>query len=102
LLFKFAAGAPGAHVVVASIPRMGGGQPSQQILSYNAAIPGLVSAKAAEGRRISYVDVFAVIQVSDLHTDFVHLNPAGNRKLAEAWYAALRPLLTSARPSVLG
>jgi lysophospholipase L1-like esterase len=84
---------PTAHVIVATIPRAGDQARLERILAYNAAIPDLVGAKGANGERVTYVDVFAVVDEGDLHPDLVHLNAAGNSKIADAWYPAIRAAL---------
>jgi lysophospholipase L1-like esterase len=84
---------PTAHVIVATIPRAGDPARLERVMAYNAAIPDLVGAKGANGERVSYVDVFAVVDDGDLHPDLVHLNAGGNSKIAEAWYSAIRAAL---------
>ncbi|MEU7800081.1 cellulose binding domain-containing protein [Micromonospora arborensis] len=79
--------APNADVFVATIiPKSGA---DNQVRGYNAAIPGIVQARAAAGKRVHLVDMFRALTLSDL-ADGVHPNATGYRKMAVAWYDALR------------
>jgi hypothetical protein len=98
LIDQITATLPETHLIVGSIPRMGAPQDLAQVQAYNAAIPGLVDGKRAAGKRVSFVDIFSVIAVADLHTDFTHMATSGNTNLASAWYAALQPVLSPAPP----
>lgn len=98
LIDQIVATVPTTRVIVASIPRIGGSADQQRVQAYNAAIPGIVDTKIAEGKRVSFVDMYSVIGVSDLHTDYTHLNATGNRKLADAWYPAVRSALGLGAP----
>ena len=60
-----------------------------KVRAYNAAIPGIVSSRAANGKKVHLVDMYDAVSVSDL-TDGVHPNAAGYDKMAAAWFAALR------------
>lgn len=61
----------------------------QQAIDFNSEVPGIVSAKAAAGKKVSFVDVFNQISYSDLSTDAIHLSVGGYEKLAHVWYNAL-------------
>ncbi|MEU8329277.1 cellulose binding domain-containing protein [Micromonospora sp. NPDC048839] len=79
--------APNADVFVATIiPKSGA---DNQVRGYNAAIPGIVQARAAAGKRVHLVDMYRALTLSDL-ADGVHPNATGYRKMAVAWYDALR------------
>ena len=95
LIDRIAATRPTAQVIVASIPRLRGSPGADWVQSYNATIPSIIEAKAAQGRRVSYVDVYGVVTDSDLHSDLTHLNASGNSKVANVWYSAIRPILSS-------
>jgi lysophospholipase L1-like esterase len=43
---------------------------------------------------VTYVDINSVIEPSDLHTDYTHLNASGYRKVADEWYRALGSTLS--------
>jgi lysophospholipase L1-like esterase len=81
---------PTSHVVVASIPPLRDQVWQQRVLAYNAAIPTIVGTR---GPHVSFVDLFNVVDAGDLIADGIHLTPGGNRKLADAWYFAIRRLL---------
>lgn len=79
--------APNADVFVATIiPKSGA---DSQVRGYNAAIPGIVQSRAAAGKRVHLVDMYSALTLSDL-ADGVHPNATGYRKMAAAWYDALR------------
>ena len=93
LVDEIAATAPTSHVIVASIPQMGGSPYAERIEAFNADVPDVVGARIDEGEQVSYVDMYSVIEASDLHTDYTHMNENGNCKLAEAWYVAIGVVL---------
>ncbi|MGH2354219.1 MAG: SGNH/GDSL hydrolase family protein [Chloroflexota bacterium] len=95
LLDQIATTLPDAHILVASIPPVGPGDDDQlqRIQAYNAALPAVVSARAAQGQRVRFVDIYGVIEPTDVDADGTHMNASGNAKMASAWYAALQALL---------
>ncbi|KGM02823.1 RICIN domain-containing protein [Cellulomonas cellasea] len=60
-----------------------------KVRAYNAAIPGIVSSRAAAGKRVHLVDMYRALTTADL-ADGVHPNATGYDKMAAAWFAALR------------
>ncbi|MEU5903375.1 cellulose binding domain-containing protein [Micromonospora sp. NPDC047467] len=87
LVDKITNTAPNADVFVATIvPKSGA---DNQVRAYNAAIPGIVQTRAAAGKRVHLVDMYRALTLSDL-ADGVHPNATGYRKMAVAWYDALR------------
>jgi fibronectin type 3 domain-containing protein/lysophospholipase L1-like esterase len=83
--------APGASVVVASITPLTDPVQDANARAYNAAIPGMVQAKANAGKLVSFVDMYPLITSGDLY-DGVHPNDSGYAKLAAAWDAKLAAL----------
>ena len=79
---------PTANVLVASITPLTDPVMDANARLYNAAIPGIVQAKADAGKRVSFVDMYPVLTVNDL-VDNVHPNDAGYAKLAAAWADAV-------------
>ncbi|MGZ5380066.1 MAG: Ig-like domain-containing protein, partial [Mycobacterium sp.] len=99
LIDQITATLPTSHVIVASIPRIGGSPNLERVQAYDATIPGIVNAKIAEGKHVSYADIYGVIGPGDLHTDFTHINSSGNTKMANVWYPAIRSALGLAPPA---
>lgn len=60
-----------------------------KVRAYNAAVPGIVSSRAAAGKRVHLVDMYRALTPADL-ADGVHPNATGYDKMAAAWFAALR------------
>ena len=83
---------PGAQVLVASIPPLSDPTNNAKANQYNAAIPGIVNDKRAQGKLVTFVDVNAVLTTADL-ADGVHLTSTGYAKDGDAWFTALQPLL---------
>ncbi|MET8123356.1 cellulose binding domain-containing protein [Micromonospora sp. NPDC005189] len=87
LIDRITTTAPNAEVFVATIiPKSGA---DSQVRGFNAAIPGLVQTRASAGKRVHLVDMYRALTLSDL-ADGVHPNATGYRKMAVAWYDALR------------
>jgi lysophospholipase L1-like esterase len=68
------------------------------VMTYNAAIPRLVSQRASAGKHLAVVDMYSAIASNanyknDLLDDQVHPTVAGYQLLAAAWYTVLAPLL---------
>jgi lysophospholipase L1-like esterase len=71
---------------------------NNRVMTYNAAIPNIVSTRAAAGRHIVMVDMYgAFTRDTDykdtLLTDDLHPSAAGYARMAEVWYAAIGGLL---------
>ena len=67
-------------------------------VAYNAAIPGLVTARANAGKHVMLIDMYSVFAShSDyrdvLLSDQVHPSDMGYQLIANAWYKVLKPLL---------
>ncbi|QFZ24623.1 SGNH hydrolase [Saccharothrix syringae] len=86
--------APDADLFVATIIPIGFAD--EAVRAYNAAIPGIVRREAAAGRKVHLVDMHPVVPETDL-PDEIHPNADGYRKMAAAWYDALRSV-----PGALG
>jgi lysophospholipase L1-like esterase len=90
--------APDVTVLVAQITPTSDDTLNARIMTYNAAIPALVAARAAAGKHVLLVDMYASLASNasyktTLLYDRLHPNDAGYAKLADTWYAALGPLL---------
>jgi lysophospholipase L1-like esterase len=97
LLDRITAKVPRARVLVATLPPLGKPAWQAQVNAFNGALPGVVEARARAGARVQLVDVARGMTAADL-ADGIHPNAGGYAKLAAAWYAALRPLLTPTPP----
>jgi hypothetical protein len=86
---------PNANVLVASVPPLVDPTDNAQAQAYNSAIPGIVAAEQSQGRRVSFVDVNASLDISDVAVDGVHLGSTGYAKVGNAWYRALSTVLPS-------
>jgi serralysin len=70
---------------------------AQKITEFNAALPGIVSAKAAAGADVHLVDTRSLTlnDISPLGVDWgVHLSEGGYGKLANLWFDALNRIGT--------
>lgn len=79
---------------MASIPPVTWPPDNANVLQYNAAIPGIVGAKAGQGEHVSFTDMYAAVPMSDL-ASYAYLNADGYDKMADAWYTTLKPLTTA-------
>jgi lysophospholipase L1-like esterase len=88
--------APSASLLVASLPPLAAtpadATREDRLRAYNAVIPQIVAERAAQGRRVSFVDMHAGLTTGDL-ADGVHPNAGGYRRMAALWHAALRQVL---------
>lgn len=96
LVDAVAAAAPGARILVSSLPPIHpGAQPQARIdraQAFDKALPDLLAKKAAEGKDVGFVSM-EHLGLSDLtgaeDDNGMHPNAAGYAKIGEAWYAAL-------------
>ncbi|WP_345364216.1 GDSL-type esterase/lipase family protein [Actinoallomurus liliacearum] len=80
---------PNAQVYVATIVPLAAPAGDRLARRYNGAIPGIVSARAAQGRHVHLVDMHAALTKADLSADGIHPTDGGYSKMAARWYAAL-------------
>ncbi|MEO1146755.1 MAG: Calx-beta domain-containing protein [Cyanobacteria bacterium J06638_22] len=88
LIDQITAAAPDAHVVVATIPPHERNFFNNLVLDYNATIEGIVDDKVAQGKNVSFVDMYSELTVADLG-DRVHPNQTGYEKIAGVWFDEL-------------
>lgn len=91
---------PHLLLAVAQITPMQNDEATARVARFNAAIPGLVSQRAAAGKHIIVVDAFGPFVANpryqtELMKDIVHPNAAGYVLLGNIWYGAIGPLLRS-------
>jgi lysophospholipase L1-like esterase len=89
LIDHITAGAPNAEVFVATIIPLSSASQEAAARTFNAAIPGIVSGKAAAGKHVHVVDMHAALTAADL-IDGIHPTATGYDKMAATWYAAAR------------
>jgi lysophospholipase L1-like esterase len=82
-----------ALVVVASIIPINGTN-NKNAMTYNAAIPGLVSTRAAAGKHVIFVDNYAAFIKDANYTttemsNYLHPNAAGYAVLGDSFYGAI-------------
>jgi lysophospholipase L1-like esterase len=98
LIDRVTDGAPDALVAVAQLTPLGGQFPNNGVDEYNAAIPGIVQERVADGKHLIVVDQFTRIAstanfVAQLLPDNIHPNAAGYAILGETWYGAIQAFL---------
>jgi acyl-CoA thioesterase-1 len=95
LLDHIASLLPNARIYVSSIPPIDPAKPggsttaANLATAYNAALPGVVSSRAAAGVNVHYINAAGSLSLSDLDSGGVHLTPTGYSNLAAAWLAGL-------------
>lgn len=83
--------APTAELVVASIPVLADPQANARASVFAQEVQAIVNTRAAQGRQVSYVDMYSVLEPADL-ADGVHPNAAGYEKMAAVWHGAIAQL----------
>ena len=80
---------PNTQLLVSSIPPISRTEEQQQqVIEFNSHIPGIVDSKAAQGKNVSFVDIFSGLTFDDLE-DGVHATEEGYKKVADIWYDAI-------------
>lgn len=92
---------PNALVFVGSIPPMAStsyayfGVAKTNAAIYNEAMPGMIAAKAASGKKVHFVDARSLSIHTDISADSIHPNQAGYDKMAVLFYDAVKPFITT-------
>ena len=89
LIDHITATVPAADVFVATIIPLSSASQESAARTFNAAVPGIVQAKANAGKRVHLGDMHAALTTADL-IDGIHPTAAGYDKMAAVWYDALR------------
>jgi len=64
------------------------------VMAYNATIPGMIEAKAAQGKHVIYVEMFEGFPPNGLASDNIHPNDdIGYPWMGDTWYAAIEGYL---------
>ena len=91
LLDELSTRAPNALIVVAKIVPLSSS--NSALTNYNNAVPGVVSAKAAQGKHVILVDPFTGFKSNMLSADGVHPNQSGYDYLGDTFYAGVASYL---------
>jgi len=98
LLDRMTTDAPSALIVVAKLTPTASDTTNVDVATYNNAIPALVQARAAAGKHILTVDMYAAMTANSsyrttLMHDGLHPNDAGYVVMAQTWYRAINGVL---------
>ncbi len=89
LITKIATNRPYAHIIVTSLlPRTEPAINTSITNLFNPSVPDIVTAQAALGRRVTFLDMHAYLTTNDL-ADIAHPNQTGYNKMADAWLPAI-------------
>jgi lysophospholipase L1-like esterase len=80
--------APGAEVLVTTLPPQTSVEAQARVDQFNTIVPTVVGDLVSEGRSVTLVDGAAVLTTADL-VDSLHLSAGGFSKLADAWLAGI-------------
>lgn len=83
---------PDASIVVGTLTPAEESALESEITMINSQLPGVVADKAGEGIDVSLCDLHAGMTVEDLQ-DGVHPDSTGYRKMADTWFATIKPLI---------
>ncbi len=92
LILKIATLRPYAHIIVTNLMARGEPQNSAIQAQFNPGVEGVVSAHAAAGRRVTFLDMRAAVPLSDM-PDQLHPDQNGYNKMAAAWLPAIRAVI---------
>lgn len=83
---------PSSELIVAAIPPLADPQANERASVFAQEVQAIVNMRAAQGRRVAYVDMYSALAMTDL-ADGVHPNAMGYEKMADVWYEAIAQLL---------
>jgi glucuronoarabinoxylan endo-1,4-beta-xylanase len=92
LLDQITSNAPNAYLVVSTLTPFSDALRNSRALDLNAALPGIVHARVAQGRRVSLVDMYGALTTADL-ADGTHPTAEGYAKMAAVWHGAINQIL---------
>ncbi len=93
LILDIATLQPYAHIIVTNLLARGEPQNTQIQSQFNPFVQTLVSAHAAAGRRVTFLDMRSAVPLSDM-PDNLHPNQTGYNKMANAWLPAIQTVMT--------
>ena len=80
---------PNTQLLVSSIPPISRTEEQNlEVIEFNSHIPGIIDSKAAQGKNVSFVDIYSELTPDDLQ-DGVHPTVEGYSKIADTWYDAI-------------
>jgi lysophospholipase L1-like esterase len=89
LIDKILATCPDALVLVAQIVPSGNAATQANIVTYNAAIPGVVAARTAQGSKVMVVGMYSRLLTPDDYVDDLHPNDGGYAIMGDTWAYAI-------------
>ena len=90
LIDQIFAACPNTTVLVAKLTHSGKNTTEALVVSFNAAIPGVVAQRANAGKHVAVVDMFDALSFPADFADYLHPNDGGYKKMADAWFAGLQ------------
>ena len=85
---------PSAHIIVTSLMKRSDASYNGITNYFNPHIPGLVSDQSAFDRRVTFLDMHAYLELSDM-ADGLHPNAGGYAKMAAAWFTAITNVIAA-------
>jgi len=82
---------PFAQIIVTNLLQRSDSWDAQIQTHFNPFVSGVVSAHAAQGRRVTYLDMRSQLTLGDL-AEGLHPNQTGYNKMAAAWLGAIQAL----------
>ncbi len=93
LVTKIAAKRPYAHIVVTTLMKRLPPNYTNITNYFNPFVPGKVAGQQALGRRVTFLDMHAHLELADMY-DNLHPNSTGYVKMAAAWLPAITNVVT--------
>ncbi|MET7277899.1 GDSL-type esterase/lipase family protein [Kribbella sp. NPDC005582] len=86
---------PNTKVFVSAIPQLADANHYSRVAAFNYTIPGIVAAKVAAGKQVSYLDANSGLFQPFDFVDMWHPNYGAASKAAVRWYSALTGVQTT-------
>ncbi len=93
LITRMATAKPNAHIIVTSLMKRTGSNYTAITNSFNPYVPGRIAAQAALGRKVTFLDMHAYLELADM-SDGLHPNAGGYAKMAAAWAPAITNVIS--------
>ena len=95
LITRMAVAKPNARIIVTSLMKRTGSNYTAITNYFNPFVPGRCAAQAALGRRVTFLDMHAYLELADM-SDGLHPNAGGYVKMASAWVSAITNVVSPA------